>query len=449
MVVTARMRRSCGLLVLFVPAACALFFFAAFLMRGGHVGAGIVVGILGLVFALPALPFLAGARIDADDEGLRVAAGLSRRAIPWDEVKGLAIDELRIDPLKTFVWRYRVLVTAGAEVVFTSHWDGGEALAASVQRRKPAPEAEVDKSGATVVALDGRPLRRRPSPEEALRLDAAAVDRFVEVVRAELATRGETAPVDRDELAVATSDGTLELFGLGRLCARVPATEWPTVVRDHLDKIQRTRVEGHEIESEPFEAIAPRLRLEIFPAVDVGPEIVARSLAPGLAAVLVVEVTDGYVSATRATAAKWGRERRELLRLGQKNLRRAPRPTKEEKDGITMLSGDEITAAQLFRLHRHVEVDPDIGAIVALPSQRHLLAFPLFEPAALILLTDLRLVRLAASIHAGDHRALTPELFWWRRRRLTPVPVRPGADGGLVLVIPDELSGLLVGRIPR
>lgn len=195
----------------------------------------------------------------------------------------------------------------------------------------------------------------------------------------------------------------------------------------------------------PLAAVRDRLLPALSPA-DSGPDLLGREDLPGTRTLLVV-ASAGAVRGLPTTAPEaWRRSTDELFGLALENLAR------EEPLRFRTLRLDlglEILAAQgeaptlashALLLDRHPEALGPFGALVAVPTRHHLLAYPIRDQRVTLAVQILPL--LARRLHAAGPSPVTPNLYLYRKGRLVQVPYRLDAKG-FALSPPPELLEIL------
>lgn len=417
-------------------------------LGGWLVVRGALVGLLPLALGLAlsggAASLYAPLSLVLTPEGIERRVGVRVRRLSWDQLEGLAIE--RWVAGDQAITRYVAKVRDGEPLVLTSAWENAEAVAASLQARRFAPGAVLDVERAED---EGAP---RGDPAEALGIDAPKLARFVSTVERVMRELDlEPARVDRARLQARVGDERYELFSLGRRCAEEEPERWEDLVRAHFERARALRDEAARVLAATSldDALRARLRPQLVPRRDAKKSSVRRDALPGLREVLALRLQHGDAIVPRARAEAWGVGADELFAIARANLAAEPPPEPSAEGSVHVYLGDERTAARVLDLPALVDVDPWLGALVAVPAQSALLVTPVRDAGDVFLLIDQRLAVLTRAIHAREPRPLSPEIFWWRPDAIVPVPQVPNLHGGTTFVVPDELSGRLVGRIPR
>jgi hypothetical protein len=344
----------------------------------------------------------------------------------FDELTGLGAAEVRLRPGELVTW-FHAYANDGRAYVFTDRWVGDVArFAAAVQAGCWPPAEPLDRAA----ALANGP---RPDAELALRVDPEALERFVERVEAVYAKAGSPIRVNRRRLQARTSIGTLELSPLARRWVSRDEATWRTAIVEH---------------RRALEAAAPHLdevrdRLGVRVATDPGPGAVA--LGGGLFRAIVVE-WEGSEAAISATVRRaWDLSDDELLATAVAAVRARGAVRHKESDDIHVLRGAD-AAAGLFCLDAWAPIDPELGALVAVPAADRLVFQPVADIASVLLLLGARLPRRVDKLFDAAERPVSPAIFWWADGKLEPIPAVPAAGGAIHWLVPDALSGRLARR---
>ncbi|MFI7102514.1 hypothetical protein ACIBK8_24520 [Streptomyces sp. NPDC050161] len=276
---------------------------------------------------------------------------------------------------------------------------------------------------------------------------------FRSQVRQAFAERGLEVTV----YAGTVTDSGGRQFGLGNLAAvchhdRRGERCWPVLIRDHVGKVLRT-MDGPQ----PLEILSEdEIRACLYPRVVAEDTLPAsdafrygREPATGLREVLALDLPDAVQMLSEDSLLDVG-DIAELRIRAMNNLRALPvegHETVRRGDGAAfeVLLGDSFfTASRVLVLDELVERIMGTGltgngALVAMPF-RHQLAFHPIHDAQVIPALQ-AMAQFAAAGHEDAAGAISPNVFWWRHGRLTPLSEPDG--GGLRVVVNGDFQNML------
>ncbi len=359
----------------------------------------------------------------------------------WQEVEGVGAIRVLLPGVEPFL-RYHVYLRDHTDLIATSRWVGLEALLGSLQAGRFDPTAVFDEA----MALRDPP---RGDPAVAVGADPSAVERFALAAAKGFAEAEVTAAISRRRLRATTDDGVFELFALALIVMREPESKWVGLVRDHVRSVVAVRRAAREVIASALslDDVRDRLRVQLMPARHTTAHEVGHSLAgTELCEVVVVTVDGGEATLGREALARWGATDEQAFAIARANLAAEPPLRRVPLAGspLELLTGP-YAAARAVALDAWIDLDPRYGGVVAFPSQDDALVFAFGHAADLIQFTMSPLANTFDRVRAVSPRPLGG-VFWWFRGRLVPVP-RIQTIRGIEWVIPDELSGRLLGRI--
>jgi hypothetical protein len=292
----------------------------------------------------------------------------------------------------------------------------------------------------------------KPGPAWAGKLDAKGFERFLRVLDAEMHRRGWDYRVEGDGLTTREGGGAPRAYGLSnlaQLCGQLDRREWPTVVQSHFDNM----LAGEQANSSDdpfadFERAKPNLRLRIFAedtSFGAGMDLVRYPLAPGLMAVLTLDLPTTVVTVPAKTASEWAPVD-ELYRLALDGIRREPAPGRQVADfgqgtAIVELGDSFFTASRLLLLPEVVDLEGADGALVAVPT-RHALAVHVIRDTSVVSVLGLFAV-FANNMWKAGPGSISPSVYWWHAGALTPIPVDIDEGSRVSIRPPDAFVELL------
>jgi hypothetical protein len=246
-----------------------------------------------------------------------------------------------------------------------------------------------------------------------------------------------------------TDEGSFELFAIGRMCIAQNEKEWVTIIADHVSRVRSAQKAAREfLESNPsFDEARDRLRSQLSPVRDASAHDVARSLeGTELRETIVIDFGDSESRLPKSAIERWGVAVEAVFSAARENNAKDPALTRREFEhsSLVLFTGDRASARALDPASL-VDVDPRFGAIVAFAAQDAALVMPLHDAGDLMQLSFGPLAATFDEIRARAPRPLGG-VYWWHRGALTAVP-RVMTATGITWIVPDELSGRLVGRI--
>jgi hypothetical protein len=210
------------------------------------------------------------------------------------------------------------------------------------------------------------------------------------------------------------------LDNTARIVADLPEETWPDIVdaqvRSLLAPLVDLRNPGR------WEADV-RVRL-----VDPGSSgrAIARAVAPGIVAVIAIDLPDRVMIPPREDLAGWGMRDEELFALGLANVRAEGAPVPQPLDvneTLTLSVFEEesfYTATHVLELDRLLPGLGPEGALAVVPSRHLIAAYPL--RGALTASAIGPLINLAERLYEQAPGAISPRLYWWRAGELMLLP---------------------------
>jgi hypothetical protein len=267
---------------------------------------------------------------------------------------------------------------------------------------------------------------------------------------------------DADGTDGATDVITVRLAGLRREAGRRSREDWPVLVSGHLTHVIATA--GEPVDASDLAQAGPLLRVRLRPADDPawdpagdpadGRAGHGRVVGRHLSADLVEVLTIGHAAGARAVrpeeAACWPVPSAQALDMAVRNSRRDERLAVSAVDlgGVRAwrLSGrGEAAAAHLRWLEEYVPVPAD-GVVVALPGTGTLIVHPVDGVGVVRAIERMRVAAQREHDAHAEARRLSPQVYWWHRRRLRLIRADLVAQAGqtrLVVAPPPEFARVL------
>ena len=263
-------------------------------------------------------------------------------------------------------------------------------------------------------------------PEWAASYDAPLYQRFLAVVLKDCEKRWGKSVETLD--GVKAGGRVRPLRELAEMCRHMPERLWPRAVEGHFGRIARDEAEAAAFaKREDLKSERERLRIRIVPERsiqgDAASAAVARPVAPGLVAALVLEGKTPAEPLTAETANEWGVSTGAMFVAARENHRRR-KVKKESGNGFevgVVMGEDPDTATEMLFLDEYIKVEPPAGTIVVVPTQRAMLFHEVRDKAAVDALQTVLVV--GHQLFQKGPFPILPLLYWWRRGRFALLPI--------------------------
>lgn len=240
-------------------------------------------------------------------------------------------------------------------------------------------------------------------------------------------------------------------------------TKLRLATRDLAGPELRARVEQHvaavlrsfdsPVDDARFADVRHRVRARLYDADTLvrpdTPEVFAahRLVGPGLLECVVLDLPDVVRTVSQATLADWGLSTEAALDLGRAQTRAdgllPARPLRVGADGVRLVNESFLTTTHVWWLQDYLPeaAAPGAeGALVMLPNRHVLVALPLTLEVARE--GPQRLWPTAAELFLEEPGGVSPHLWWWRRGRLTHLPLQRRDDRLILSPPPDYRAAL-------
>lgn len=273
-------------------------------------------------------------------------------------------------------------------------------------------------------------------------------DRFESIVRAHFAGRGVKVMISDGVVSHAVpgrEPARLGLENLGQLCAQSEESEWPTLIGQHFEGLQRGEEERARFESlgHDFAAISGMLALRLYEPEHLAPvldQTVCWHDVPGLVTVLCIDTPSAVHTVTRERAGQWGKTDDELKSLALSNTEPLLDAEAQEVDTggstkLIVLGGNSYFNASIMLFpERLASFTGRFGGFVSVPTRSLALAIPFDDPAAL---QDVAaLMHFTMQFVRDGPGSLSPRVWWHRGERRIELPYEVSDRG--IQVFPDE-----------
>jgi hypothetical protein len=303
-------------------------------------------------------------------------------------------------------------------------------------------------------------------PEWGRLFDAASYIRFIEAVREGLLARGEPFELGDESARISNASAfgsgpspakpappgwELPLLTLAQRCVGSPVAEWPSLVREELDRRAAEEKLGLELDAlrGDFSRARAALKLRVQRAASLGPGTVSAPIAGELHAVLVLDLPSFVTPVRPADLAAWERPTSQLVRVAIENVKEQEQvdlnPMEIAGTRVFAVSGKSVFVATLGLAADDLLGPPTPhGALVAMPSGHIMLCHAI---------ADRRSLRALEAMAAGSLQAfesgpapLSPALFWKRGDRFVALPVQR-EEGEVKCELPKEFDEEVVAKL--
>lgn len=267
--------------------------------------------------------------------------------------------------------------------------------------------------------------RRGPDvPGWAAPLDGREFAQFTRALEDELGGRAHT--IDDDGMVhLAGVDIEMALHTLVALWAQSARSDRRELVAAHVAQTLGAVDRADLTAEQTLSAVRPRLwdsdtmaRLN-----DAGGPLFTRRVAPGIEALLTLDLPDIVVNLTRAEAQSTGFTEDQLWQHAIGQIEDGLEVSHQETQGVRIIHGDSFfITSRILDLQRFIEpLDAD-GALVVVP-RRHMLAWRPISNGEIIGAAGF-IARLAVLTFGKGPGSLTPEVYWWRSHQIEHIGVQ-------------------------
>lgn len=286
-----------------------------------------------------------------------------------------------------------------------------------------------------------RLFTNKPSPKTppawASFFSAEQYGQFLHLVAAHFRSKGVTFEMgDGVVLLEPGSEGRqqLGLLNLAQLCGRNEPAEWPQIIAEHFDTLNKSQREQQVLEERvaDFERVRELLAVRLWPEdylreLD-GSKLIHRQDIPGTVSALVFDLPSSIRNVTPEEAEGWGMDLDELFELGLANVRENCIPDQSEQEltenvSVQLFSDESFfVASHALMLDDHGECIGSFGALVGIPHRHVLLAYPIEN------LNVLQAIHCLIPVISGMERdgpgSISPRLYWYKDGAYTDLPYR-------------------------
>jgi len=274
----------------------------------------------------------------------------------------------------------------------------------------------------------------------------------------------------RRELAFEVGDGVVHvappggeeadygLLNLAQTCHATSRDDWAGTIREHFDNAFRSSRDAQELDAMAgaIENVRSVLKVRLYHTDYLeqmgGAGLIHRVPAEGLIETLVYDLPGSVRTVPPDHVRTWGVPEPELFEMGLANVRaERPAPVLQtfnvgKSVVIRALVGDSFfTASHALFLEEHLDVDPDYGAIVAMPH-RHAVIFHAIADMGVMTAVN-SMIPIAFGMYQEGPGSLSAGLYWRRGKRLTLLPTRVTSQS-VTFSPPDDFVSDVLDRVP-
>jgi len=278
------------------------------------------------------------------------------------------------------------------------------------------------------------------APDWAAQLDAAAFERFMVVVNDALRPLGGTAAPD-GFAEIAGSQARYGLANLAQQWALAEPASRDDLVRSHFQRLLGVLAQPRRVGPELLPLLRPRIwhtpEIE-----DTGVPVVSKALAPGLTAVVTIDLPEAVTSLRPDEAAVTGQTIEQLWEIAFRQIEDGqPVETFEMVSGVSVTSGNSLfVASRMLDPPRFTDQLGAYGALLAIPNRHVLIAHAINDASTRAAVNAI--VPTARDLWRDGPGSITPDLYWWRQdEQLITLPVT--REEPITLAAPAQFVALL------
>jgi len=319
----------------------------------------------------------------------------------------------------------------------------------------------VDRGDAGMSFLKRLFGKRDAAPEWAGFMEGAEYSRFVEIVRADLVSRGLAFELDgsdgRVRVVGETGPQLLGLTNLAQRCHRLPVESWVETIHRHFDTLilgTPKAADFLETLSSDFEQAKQYLKVRIYPS-DYAAGLnatVSEEVAEGLISVLVYDLPDSVANVHPNHVQKWGVPQYDLFQLGLRNVRAdglLPSQRIELSSGARLDHYEDpdnyFGASHALLLHEYFDPLPELGILVSIPHRHGIVVHPIHG-------SDVRpslgvLFYYVPRLYEQGPGSISPNIYWYRAGIFTHLPYLLGENDTVSFHPPASFQEQVLAKI--
>ncbi len=279
---------------------------------------------------------------------------------------------------------------------------------------------------------------------------------FIKLVKSDMTSRGFEVGDVKDGYLTAKLNGKETSFGLVNLaqnCKLVKQAEWPAVIKDHFDALEKSNADEADIQKNitDFSKIKDLLAIQLYPddylnaAGDLKKEVITRSSIPTVNSTLVLDLPSSIRPLKNSEVKAWNKSEDEVFALALNNTFNKIKPEiiEQEMPGgkMTFITSDNfLTAVLVLNLKKFNRCMGAHGSLVAIPTRGVIMCYPI---------NDLNVVKAISSfapfvtkLHSEGPGSLSSKLYWYQGDTFTDLPYKI-EDGKLNFAPPQNFVDML------
>lgn len=279
---------------------------------------------------------------------------------------------------------------------------------------------------------DQRGFKPSELPAWATSLQPSQYGRFLQLVAYEIERRRARWDLAGGGMHMVRDDGETFDLGLGKLarqCSLAGEESWSEIIRHHfaaMDTVRAHEEERAELLAD-FEWVRDQLKLRLYPDTYLahGP-ICCWTFAPGLNAVLVLDLPKVLAVIKPEESAQWPISKDELYDLALRNT--VEQEEKPRVEPFTMgpygkgklLVGDNLfVTTHALLVGNYVEQMSELGVLFSAPNQHHALVIPFDQDHVLDVLGPF--LYITRELFAQGVGPISPHAYWVTSERIETV----------------------------
>ncbi len=224
---------------------------------------------------------------------------------------------------------------------------------------------------------------------------------------------------------------SLGLQNIAQSCHLADPEEWPAMVKNHFDGLQRINVFQEEFDSKAHDFeyaaafLAVRLYHESYMEQIEDYLGIGQHIADDIYAALVFDLPESVTNVRPEQAVLWNKTNEELFEIGVKNVfGKYPFDIIEETlDDIRFLIINEdhfYTGNVLFVMENYPMLQGSYGSLVSIPTRHAILFYPIENKEVLEAIRNL--IPITCKMNEEGPGSISSQLYWYHEEELTLIP---------------------------
>jgi hypothetical protein len=277
----------------------------------------------------------------------------------------------------------------------------------------------------------------KPPASWAARMSVSDYGELLRELRAALARQKATCRITDEGMVVTEADGAEETYGLDNLSREFTSARRASrrkVVQSYVDTLvgSRRRVEACLAQMNDLDQVRSRVKLRLHPPSHIRQpgidHIVHWAPIEGLIATLVCDFDSFNLSVPDVTLAAWSISRDEAIALALENIAAqdpvevtSPPAGMPAPPFFVVQGKGPYTASHALMLDRLLDATRPLGFIIAIPTRNAFLYHPIRDAGVQEAMRVLFM--MADRFYDDGAGAVSKDLFWWHRGKLSRIPV--------------------------